>query len=121
LADYSAQYVPALLKAMHNARFTVGTGVMGTERSRYLQILEMLTLFGMLLKIIQDIHPDVATDAAFTQRLNISLDTGPNGAKDWPGWVMLQIPPEDLPSYGATETDSPAVLQAKINAYNGSH
>lgn len=121
MADYSALFVPPLLKAMHNSRTVVGTGVLGTERSRYLQILELLALISMVLKVIQDLHPDLATDAAFAQRLGLALDTGPGGAKDWPGWVMLQIPPEDLAMYGATETDSPAVLKAKIDAYNGSH
>lgn len=121
MADWSAQYVPTLLKTMHDARDQIGTDVMGEERFRYMHTVAMLTLISMVLKIIQDLHPGVATDDAFLQRLLISLDTGPNGARNWPGWVMLQVTPETLPMYGANEQDSPAVLQAKIDAYNASH
>jgi hypothetical protein len=116
--DYSAGYLPYLLKAMHNAAGLTGTDIMGADRGRYLQHLELLTLIAMLMKVIQDLHPTVATDAAWLQRLNASLDTGPGGAKDWPGWIVLEIPPEQLAMYGATETDSPAALQAKLDAFN---
>jgi hypothetical protein len=116
--DYSAGFVPYLVKAMHAARGTIGTDVMIGDRSRYLETLEILSLIAMVMKMIQDLHPTVATDAVMAQRLNISLDTGPAGARDWLGWVYLQIQPELLARYGATEADSVAVLQAKIDAYN---
>jgi hypothetical protein len=118
LASYSAEFVPPLLKAMHNARELVGTDPLGTERSRYLQIVKTLVLVAMILKIIQDLHPGVVTDAVLAQRLAIALDTGPGGDKSgWPGWVLLQVAPEDLAQYGATEADNLATLQAKIAAY----
>lgn len=118
MADYSAQFVPPLVKAMHNAAGLVGTDVLYSERSQYLAILEILSIQAMTLKLIQDLAPQV-TDAILADRLNAALDTGPNGAKDWPGWVMLQVPPESLAQYGATEADSPQVLQQKIDAHNG--
>jgi hypothetical protein len=116
--DYSAGFVTYLVKAMHNARTDIGTDIMAGDHSQYLQFLELLAIDAMLMKAIQDLHPDAATDAAWAQRLNISLDTGPNGARNWPGWVVLQVPPERLAKYGATEADSVPVLQAKIDAWN---
>jgi hypothetical protein len=119
MATYSSQFVPTLLKAMHQSADLVGTDPMGTERSRYLQLVEVLALIAMTLKIIQDLHPTAVTDAALLDRLNACLDTGPGGDKSgWPGWILLQIPPQDLAMYGATETDSAAALQAKMDAYN---
>lgn len=116
--DFSAQIVPYLVKAMHGARDTIGTDIMIGDRSRYLEILEILALIAVVMKGIQDLHPDAATDAEWARRLNLALDTGPAGARDWPGWVYLQIQPEDLARYGATEADSVPVLQAKIDAFN---
>jgi hypothetical protein len=117
--DYSAGYVPYLVKALHNARDMIGTDIMGADHYRYLQFLEMITLIAMVMKVIQDLHPGVATDAAWQQRLNASLDTGPGGDRSgWPGWVILQVPPEQLAMYGATEADSAGVLRAKIDAFN---
>lgn len=117
--DYSSGYVPYLVKALHNARDLIGTDIMGTDHYRYLQFLEMVTLIAMVMKAVQDLHPGVATDAAWQQRLSISLDTGPGGDRSgWPGWVVLQVPPERLADYGATEADSIASLQAKIDAFN---
>lgn len=119
MADYSAQFVPPLLKAMHNAAGTVGTDPLGTEQSRYLQLVEVLALIAMTLKIIQDLHPAAVTDAVLNQRLAAALDTGPGGDRSgWPGWVLLQIPPELLPQYGATEADTAPILKQKIDAYN---
>lgn len=117
--DWSAGYVPYLLKAMHNVRQDVGTSPMSLDRTQFMVLLEVLSMIGMVMKAMQDLHPAVATDAAFSQRLGIAIDTGPAGDRSgWPGWVVLQVAPEKLALYGATEADSVAVLQQKINAYN---
>jgi hypothetical protein len=119
VATFSSEFVPPLLKAMHGASGTVGTDPLGSERSRYLQLVEVLVLVAMVLKIIQDLHPTVVTDAVLNQRLAIALDTGPGGDRSgWPGWILLQVAPELLAQYGATEADSAQVLQQKIDAYN---
>jgi hypothetical protein len=119
MADWSAQYVPALIKAMHNSAPILGTDPLGAPRAQYLVMLELLAVNAMTLKIIQDLHPDLATDSEFQHRLDIALDTGADGDKSgWPGWVLLQVPPEMLAQYGATEADSADVLQAKMDAYN---
>lgn len=116
--DYSAGYVPYLVKAMHSAAPTVGTDIMSSDRGTYLMMLELLAIQAMVMKVVQDLVPGTVTDAFWSARLGISLDTGPGGAQDWPGWVVLQVPPERLARYGATEADSVGVLQAKIDAYN---
>jgi len=117
--DWSAGYVPPLLKGMHSVRADVGSSPMFTDRTQYLVTLEMLSLISMVMKVVQDLAPATVTDAFWQARLNIAIDTGPNGDRSgWPGWVFLQVPPEQLARYGATEADSIAVLQAKINAYN---
>jgi hypothetical protein len=117
--QFSSGFVPYLVKAMHAARDDIGTDIMGTDHSRYLQYLEIFSLIAMVMKAVQDLAPTQATDAVWAQRLSISIDTGPGGDRSgWPGWIILQVPPEQLSQYGATETDSPAVLQAKIDAYN---
>jgi hypothetical protein len=116
--DYSAGFVPSMLKAMHDARDVVGTDVMVGDPSRYREIVQTLALFGVVAKAIQDLHPDKATDAEWASRLSRALDTGPNGDKGgWPGWVVLQVPPTLLARYGGTLTDSVPVLQAKIDAW----
>jgi hypothetical protein len=115
--DFSANYVPYLVKAMHNASKDVGFDVMYSDRGEYLQLLEVLSLLAMVMKVISDVAPQV-TDAVWSQRLSISLDTGSGGDRSgWPGWVVLQVPPERLAQYGASETDSVPVLQGKIAAY----
>lgn len=117
--NWSAEFVPYLVKAMHAARDDIGTDIMAGDHSQYLQFLEILSLIAMVMKAVQDLHPTVATDAVWSQRLGVSIDTGPNGDRSgWPGWVMLQVPPERLARYGGTLTDSVPVLQAKIDAYN---
>jgi hypothetical protein len=116
--DYSAGYVPFLLKAMHNIRTDVGTSPLLVDRTQYMVVLELLSLTSMVMKVVQDLVPATVTDALWQARLGIAIDTGPAGARDWPGWVLLQVAPEKLALYGATESDSAAVLQQKINAYN---
>ncbi|MEU7170300.1 hypothetical protein ABZ949_02265 [Micromonospora tulbaghiae] len=119
MAAWSSQIVPHLLKAQHSLRNDLGTDVMYADRQTYNINLELLALIAMVMKAVQDLHPTVATDAAWQQRLNVAVDTGPGGDRSgWPGWVLLQVPPEDLARYGATETDSVDVLRAKIDAYN---
>lgn len=117
--DWSAGFVPFLLKGMHDVRQDVGTSPLSIDRTQYMVVLEVLSLVGMVMKAVQDLHPAVATDAVWAQRLAVAIDTGPGGDRSgWPGWVFLQIPPEQLARYGATEADSIGVLQAKIAAYN---
>lgn len=117
--DWSSGFVPYLVKAMHSARNDIGTDVMGSDHAQYLELLEILALIAMVMKAVQDLHPTVALDSVWAQRLAISIDTGPGGDRSgWPGWVVLQVPPEQLAQYGATEADSVAQLQAKIDAYN---
>jgi hypothetical protein len=116
---YSAQMVPTMLRAQHSVADLLGTDVMGSNASAYNTNLETLALIAMVMKAVQDIAPTVATDAFWQSRLNLAIDTGPAGDRSgWPGWVLLQVAPERLADYGATLTDSAAVLQAKINAYN---
>lgn len=120
MAAYSAQFVPYLLKAQQSdvVSEAMGTNVMGTDRQTYAVNLELLTLIAMVMKAVQDLVPGTATDAWWQQRLNAALDTGPGGDRSgWPGWVILQIRPEDLARYGATEADSIAALREKIAAY----
>jgi hypothetical protein len=123
MAAWSSQFVPPLLKGQHSVRDDLGTDVMSGNVEVYNVNLTTLALISMVMKAIQDIAPAVATDAFWQARLNIAVDTGPNGDRSgWPGWVLAQIAPEDLAIYGATEADSLAVLQAKIAAYNaGGH
>jgi hypothetical protein len=116
--DYSAHYVPYLVKAMHDASHDVGFDVMYSDRGQYLEMLELLALSATIMKVISDVAPQV-TDGVWAQRLAIALDTGPGGDRSgWPGWVVLQVPPEHLARYGAAETDDVSTLQAKIAAYN---
>lgn len=121
MAAYASQFVPYLLRAQHSRTVveSLGTDIMSTTKETYNDNLTILVLISMLMKIIQDLHPTVATDAAFLDRLNHALDTGPSGDQSgWLGWVVLQIKPEDLAIYGGLETDTIAVLQAKIDAHN---
>lgn len=115
----SAQFVPALLKGEHAIAQDLGTDVMLSQGSQYNINLETLCLIAMVMKAVQDLSPSVATDAFWQDRLNKAIDTGPGGDRSgWPGWILLQVPPENLPLYGGTEGDSVSVLQAKIAAYN---
>jgi hypothetical protein len=117
--QYSSGYVPYLLQAQHSRAVcdALGTDVMGSGKETYNINLEILMLISMLMKVISDVAPTI-TDAAWQQRLNIAMDTGPNGDRSgWPGWVVLQVPPESLGLYGASLTDSVATLQQKIAAY----
>lgn len=121
MADYSAQMVPTLLKALRSTAVVqaLGTDVMGGSKETYNVVIEQLCLVAMVMKAIQDLHPTVATDAAWLARLNSALDTGPAGDQSgWPGWVVLQVAPENLAMYGATEADSVASLRTKIETYN---
>ena len=121
MADRPYQIVAALLKAQHSIATDLGTDVMTVDRETYNVLLLNLTLIAMGLKIQQDLNPAVVTDTALLGRLNTAVDTGPNGDRSgWPGWVLLQVPPEQLARYGATEADTVPQLQAKIDAYNAS-
>lgn len=120
MTDWSANFVPELLKAQHSQDVTnaLGTDIMGAGRELYNVNLTLLLVVSMVLKVVQDLAPGVVTDAALIQRLAIALDTGLSGDRSgWPGWVLLQVPPESLAQYGATESDSVGVLRAKIAAY----
>lgn len=124
MADYSAQMVPTLLKALRSPVIVqnLGTDVMGSAKETYNLILEMLCLIAMVMKAVQDLHPTTATDAAWLARLNGALDTGPGGdMSGWPGWVVLQVAPEKLALYRATETDDVPTLASKIASYNQRH
>jgi hypothetical protein len=123
MAAWSAQFVPALVKAMHNAAPIVGTDPLGAPPAQFRLMVELLAINAMTLKIIQDLAPGVVTDEFLQERLNIALDTGPDGDKSgWPGWLLAQVSPEMLQQYGADETDSEDVLKQKIDAYNsGGH
>lgn len=119
MANWSAAFVPSLLKGQHNVRHDLGTDILSSNRELYNANLTTLALIGMLMKVIQDVAPQV-TDAVWQQRLAVAIDTGPGGDRSgWPGWVLLQVPPEDLARYGATEADSVEVLRAKIAAAGG--
>jgi hypothetical protein len=121
MATWSAQFVPRLLKGQHAIRAELGTDVMSGSREVYNTNLTTLALIGMVMKAVQDLAPATATDAFWVDRLATAIDTGPGGDRSgWPGWILLQISPEDLAIYGATEADSLATLQAKITAHNGS-
>lgn len=123
MVAWSAQNVPSMLQAQHSTVVTngLGTDIMGSGRELYNMNLTTLSLIGMVMKAIQDIAP-AATDAFWQNRLNIAIDTGSGGDRSgWPGWVILQVRPEDLARYGATTDDSVPVLQAKIDAYNAGH
>lgn len=120
MVAWSAQNVPFMLQAQHSPAVTdnLGTDIMGSGRELYNTNLTLLSLIGMVMKAIQDISP-TATDAFWQARLNTAIDTGAGGDRSgWPGWVILQVRPEDLAKYGATTSDSVPVLQAKIDAYN---
>lgn len=115
----SARLVPAMLQGQHSVSDALGTDVMLVGREQYNLNLETLALVAMVLQIIQDLNPAVVTDQVMLDRLNVALDTGPNGDRSgWPGWVLMQIRPEDLMMYGATLTDNLATLEAKVAAYN---
>jgi hypothetical protein len=118
MVAWSSQFVPYLLKGQHSVRDDLGTDVISGSIEPYNVNLTVLSLISMVMKAIQDIAPGTATDAFWQARLNIAVDTGPNGDRSgWPGWVLAQIAPEDLAVYGATEADSLAVLRAKIAAH----
>lgn len=121
MVAWSSQNVPHMLQAQHSSVVTdgLGTDIMGAERSQYNVNLVTLSLIAMVMKAVQDIVPEVATDQFWLDRLNTAVDTGAGGDRSgWPGWVLLQVKPEDLAKYGATTADSVPALQAKINAYN---
>lgn len=119
MADMSYQFVGPMLQAMHSIAGEIGTDIMGADTGTYRLAVELLALQAMTLKIIQDLHPDVVTDAVLQQRLNIAVDTGLGGDRSgWPGWILLQVRPDDLARYGATTTDTVPQLQAKIAAFN---
>lgn len=119
MATRPYQFVGAMLKAQHSIRNTIGTDVLSADKQTYNVNLQLLALLAMTLKILQDLRPDIVTDAALQQRLIEAIDTGPNGDKSgWPGWIVLQVAPDDLDRYGATEADDVPTLRAKIDAYN---
>lgn len=119
MADRPYQFVGPMLAAQHSTRDDLGTDIMAADRQTYAVNLQVLSLVAMVVKILQDLHPDVVTDAALVDRLVTAIDTGPNGDRSgWPGWILLQVPPGRLARYGATEADSATVLQQKIDAYN---
>ncbi|GAA0528867.1 hypothetical protein GCM10010172_06850 [Paractinoplanes ferrugineus] len=119
MANRPYEFVSALLKAEHAIAPDLGTDVMSSDKQSYNINLLTLSLVAMTLKIVQDLHPDLVTDAALLDRLNTAIDTGPNGDRSgWPGWILLQVRPEQLARYGATETDTVPQLQAKIDAFN---
>lgn len=120
MATYPSQFVGPLVKAQHSQiiRETLGTDVMTIAKDAYNMNLTLMTIVAMLMKIVQDLAPGTVTDAFLQDRLNHSIDTGPEG---WPGWLLLQVRPEDLAKYRATEFDDAATLQQKIDAYNARH
>lgn len=120
MASYSSEFVGPMIKAMHSISPQLGTDIMWANKELYNVVLELLCLHAMTLKILQDLHPSVVTDVALQTRLNNAIATDPNGP-GWLGWIMLQIPPESLAQYGATEADSIATLQAKIAAYQAAN
>ncbi len=122
MADWSSQMVGPMLQGMHSLAGDLGVDIMWSDSGTYRIVLELLALQAMTLKIIQDLHPAAVTDAALLQRLGIAVDTGPGGDRSgWPGWILLQIPPEALAQYGGTLTDTVPQLKAKIDAWNTAH
>lgn len=115
MATNSSEFVPPILGGMHAIRDLIGTDIMMVSSELYDITVLNITLHAMTLKILQDLHPDVVTDAALSDRLSASI------AGFWPGWVLLQVRPSDLAMYGATDTDSAEVLKAKIDAYNAAN
>lgn len=118
--DYSSGYVPYLMQAQHSPAVCAGLGtdVMGSPKELYNVNLELLMLLSMVMKVISDVAPQV-TDQVWADRLAHAMDTGPGGDRSgWPGWVVLQVTPEMLATYGATMADSVDVLRQKIAAYN---
>lgn len=119
MVAWSSQFVPPLLRGQHNIRDDIGTDIMMTSVSQYRINLEILCLIGMVMKMVQNVAPLVATDAAWQSLLNTAIDTGPNGDRSgWPGWILLQVLPGDLGRYGGTLTDTVPQLQAKIDAWH---
>lgn len=119
---FSARLVPSMLLGQHSVSDALGTDVMFVGREQYNLNLETLALVAMVLQIIQDLAPTVVTDDLLQQRLNLALDTGPNGDRSgWPGWALMQIRPEDLMMYGANLTDDLPTLEAKVAAYNAAN
>jgi hypothetical protein len=114
----SADFVPYMLNAQRTVvRDGLGTDIMGSEKALYNTNLATLSLIAMVMKVVQDLHPTVATDAAWQTRLAAAIDmTG-----GWPGWILGQIRPEDLAMYGASLTDTLEVLQQKIRDYDLAH
>lgn len=122
MADRPYQFVSPMMRAMESLKYTLGTDIMMTNKELYNAVLMLLSLQAMTLKILQDLNPAVVTDAALQLRLDTAIDTGPGGDRSgWPGWLVLGVSPSLLAQYGATETDSPDVLRAKIDAYNTAH
>lgn len=118
MVAYSAQYVPYLLEAQHNIAAELGVDIMTSDLQTYRVNMTNLALLSMVMKAVQDLAPATATDAFWQQRLGIAIDTGPGGDKSgWPGWVVLQIQPANLATYGGLLTDGVAALQAKIDAW----
>lgn len=119
MADRPYQFVPFLMKYLHGLRYDLGTDVMLADPQTYNVALMQCTLHAMTLKILQDLHPDLVTDAALLDRLLTVIDTGPNGDRSgWPGWLLLPVPPEMLAQYGADESTDPGTLRQLIQDYN---
>lgn len=113
-------FIPTIMKALESLKADLGTDIMGANKELYNAVLMLVSLQAMTLKIIQDLNPLVVTDAALQQRLNTAIDTSatPGDRSGWAGWLVLQISPSALATYGATEADSVAVLRQKIADYN---
>jgi hypothetical protein len=120
MAAYASQIVPYLLKGQHSPAVVSGLGsdIMGSSKEVYNVNLELLMLIAMVMQGVQALLPG-ATDAFWLDRINHALDTGPGGdISGWLGWIILQVAPENLAQYGATEADTVASLRTKIETYN---
>lgn len=111
----SADFIPYLLDGQHAIRNDLGTDIMHSQKDLYNINLTTLALISMVMKVIQDVAPQV-TDQVWADRLAGSIDmTG-----GWPAWILSQIAREDLALYGASVTDSLETILAKKAAYYGS-
>ena len=64
--NYSAGFVPYLLKAQHAIAADLGVDIMTADLSTYRINLTQLSLVAMVMKAIQDLHPTIATDAVMS-------------------------------------------------------